>query len=81
MRMAAVEADELLVAALHAVPLMQVAYRDCGPDPQSGINILCIDRVILTQLTPGTAQCLHRESRPAFDLPNLIDMPERMADQ
>lgn len=27
----------------------QVAYRDFGPDPQSGINKLCIDRVILTQ--------------------------------
>src|SRR5579872_4056332 len=28
---------------------VQVAYRDFGPDPQSGINKLCIDRVILTQ--------------------------------
>ncbi len=28
---------------------IQVAYRDFGPDPQSGINKLCIDRVILTQ--------------------------------
>ena len=28
---------------------VQVAYRDYGPDPQSGINKLCIDRVILTQ--------------------------------
>jgi len=28
---------------------VQVAYRDFGPDPQSGINNLCIDRVILTQ--------------------------------
>src|SRR5579864_2066927 len=28
---------------------IQVAYRDFGPDPQSGINKLCIDRVILNQ--------------------------------
>lgn len=28
---------------------VQVAYRDFGPDPQSGINKLCIDRVILAQ--------------------------------
>jgi hypothetical protein len=28
---------------------VQVAYRDFGPDPQSGTNKLCIDRVILTQ--------------------------------
>jgi len=28
---------------------VQVAYRDFGLDPQSGINKLCIDRVILTQ--------------------------------
>jgi hypothetical protein len=28
---------------------VQVAYRDFGQDPQSGINKLCIDRVILTQ--------------------------------
>jgi hypothetical protein len=28
---------------------VQVAYRDFGPDPQAGINKLCIDRVILTQ--------------------------------
>jgi hypothetical protein len=28
---------------------VQVAYRDFGPDPQSGMNKLCIDRVILTQ--------------------------------
>ena len=28
---------------------VQVAYRDFGPDPQSGINKLCIDRVILMQ--------------------------------
>jgi hypothetical protein len=28
---------------------VQVGYRDFGPDPQSGINNLCIDRVILTQ--------------------------------
>jgi hypothetical protein len=28
---------------------VQVAYRDFGPDPQSGINKLCIDRVSLTQ--------------------------------
>lgn len=28
---------------------VQVAYRDFGPDPQSGIDKLCIDRVILTQ--------------------------------
>jgi hypothetical protein len=28
---------------------VQVAYRDFGPDPQSGLNKLCIDRVILTQ--------------------------------
>jgi hypothetical protein len=28
---------------------VQVAYRDFGPDPQSGINNCCIDRVILTQ--------------------------------
>ncbi|HEV2446840.1 MAG TPA: hypothetical protein VGS58_13005 [Candidatus Sulfopaludibacter sp.] len=28
---------------------VQVGYRDFGPDPQAGINKLCIDRVILTQ--------------------------------
>ena len=28
---------------------VQVAYRDFGPDPQAGINKLCIDRVVLTQ--------------------------------
>ncbi len=28
---------------------VQVGYRDFGPDPQSGINKLCIDRVILAQ--------------------------------
>lgn len=28
---------------------VQVAYRNFGPDPQAGINNLCIDRVILTQ--------------------------------
>ena len=28
---------------------VQVGYRDFGPDPQSGINNLAIDRVILTQ--------------------------------
>ena len=28
---------------------VEVGYRDFGPDPQSGINKLCIDRVILTQ--------------------------------
>jgi hypothetical protein len=28
---------------------VQVAYRDFGPGPQSGINKLCIGRVILTQ--------------------------------
>lgn len=28
---------------------VQVAYRDFGPDPQSGLNKLCIDRVILAQ--------------------------------
>ena len=28
---------------------VQVAYRDFGPDPQAGINNLCIDRVSLTQ--------------------------------
>jgi hypothetical protein len=28
---------------------VQVGYRDFGPDPQSGINDLAIDRVILTQ--------------------------------
>jgi hypothetical protein len=29
--------------------LVEVGYRDFGPDPQAGINNLCIDRVILTQ--------------------------------
>jgi len=28
---------------------VQVGYRDFGPDPQSGINKLCIDRVIMAQ--------------------------------
>jgi hypothetical protein len=28
---------------------VQVGYRDFGPDPQSGINKLCIDRVSLNQ--------------------------------
>ena len=28
---------------------VQVGYRDFGPDPQAGINKLCVDRVILTQ--------------------------------
>ena len=28
---------------------LEVGYRDFGPDPQSGINKLCIDRVNLTQ--------------------------------
>ncbi len=28
---------------------VQVGYRDFGPNPQSGINTLAIDRVILTQ--------------------------------
>ena len=28
---------------------VEVGYRDFGPDPQSGINNLCIDRVSLTQ--------------------------------
>ena len=28
---------------------VEVGYRDFGPDPQSGINKLCIDRVSLTQ--------------------------------
>lgn len=27
---------------------LEVGYRDFGPDPQSGINNLCIDRVSLT---------------------------------
>lgn len=27
---------------------IEVGYRDFGPDPQSGINNLCIDRVSLT---------------------------------
>jgi hypothetical protein len=28
---------------------VEVGYRDFGPDPQAGINKLCIDRVILNQ--------------------------------
>lgn len=28
---------------------VELGYRDFGPDPQAGINNLCIDRVILTQ--------------------------------
>ena len=28
---------------------VEVGYRDFGPDPQSGINNLCIDRVSLSQ--------------------------------
>jgi hypothetical protein len=28
---------------------VEVGYRDFGPDPQAGINNLCVDRVILTQ--------------------------------
>jgi hypothetical protein len=28
---------------------VEVGYRDFGPDPQAGINNLCIDRVSLAQ--------------------------------
>jgi hypothetical protein len=28
---------------------VEVGYRDFGPDPQSGINKLCVDRVSLVQ--------------------------------
>jgi len=40
--------DLLKQAYLQKLPV-QVGYRDFGPDPQAGINKLCIDRVILTQ--------------------------------
>jgi len=42
-------AYDLLKEAYFRKLNVQVAYRDFGPDPQSGINKLCIDRVILTQ--------------------------------
>jgi hypothetical protein len=48
-----VSADNLLYDVLKDAYFrkltVQVAYRDFGPDPQAGINKLCIDRVILTQ--------------------------------
>ncbi|HXJ92135.1 MAG TPA: hypothetical protein VMT20_04555 [Terriglobia bacterium] len=40
--------DLLKVAYLQKLTV-QVGYRDFGPDPQAGINKLCIDRVSLTQ--------------------------------
>ncbi|HVU47065.1 MAG TPA: hypothetical protein VHD85_13125 [Terracidiphilus sp.] len=40
--------DTMKEAYFRKLPI-QVGYRDFGPDPQSGINKLCIDRVILTQ--------------------------------
>jgi len=40
--------DVLKEAYFRKLPV-QVACRDFGPDPQSGINKLCIDRVILNQ--------------------------------
>jgi hypothetical protein len=40
---------DLLKEAYFRKLTVQVGYRDFGPDPQSGINDLAIDRVILTQ--------------------------------
>lgn len=42
-------AYDLLKTAYFQKLNVQVGYRDFGPDLQSGINNLCIDRVILTQ--------------------------------
>ena len=51
--LASVGADNLVYDLMKAAYFqklnVQVAYRDFGPDPQAGINKLCIDRVILTQ--------------------------------
>ncbi|HTY61151.1 MAG TPA: hypothetical protein VMG30_02735 [Acidobacteriota bacterium] len=40
---------DLLKEAYFRQISVQVAYRDFGSDPQSGIHNLCIDRVILIQ--------------------------------
>lgn len=40
--------DLMKEAYLHQLTV-EVGYRDFGPDPQSGINKLCIDRVSLAQ--------------------------------
>ena len=40
---------DLLKEAYFRQLTVEVGYRDFGPDPQSGINKLCIDRVSLTQ--------------------------------
>ena len=40
---------DLLKEAYFRKLTVEVGYRDFGPDPQSGINNLCIDRVSLTQ--------------------------------
>lgn len=40
---------DLLKMAYAGKLAVEVGYRDFGPDPQSGINKLCIDRVSLNQ--------------------------------
>src|ERR1035441_4837506 len=40
---------DLLKEAYFRKLTVEVGYRDFGPDPQSGINNLCIDRVSLSQ--------------------------------
>jgi hypothetical protein len=51
--LAGVTSDNLVFDLLKEAYLqklsVQVGYRDFGPDPQAGINKLCIDRVSLTQ--------------------------------
>ena len=40
---------DLLKTAYTGKLSVEIGYRDFGPDPQSGINKLCIDRVSLSQ--------------------------------
>ena len=40
---------DLMKEAYFRKLIVEVGYRDFGPDPQSGINKLCIDRVSLVQ--------------------------------
>lgn len=40
---------DLLKEAFFRKLNVEVGYRDFGPDPQAGINKICIDRVSLTQ--------------------------------
>jgi hypothetical protein len=51
--LAGVDADNLVFDLMKEAYFrklnVEVGYRDFGPDPQSGINKLCIDRVSLNQ--------------------------------